>query len=170
MKTYFVYKTLNTITGQFYIGAHGGTLDDGYIGSGRLLKLAIAKHGSENFQVESRIMCESADEAYALEAFIVTEDVVADPRCYNLIIGGRGAPHLNQRKPYKRRRGVKKTEEQKVRMSELKRNMTEETKLKMSVSAKLRCKAALICPHCGAQGVSPNIRRYHFDNCSFGVF
>ena len=43
MKTYFVYKTLNIITGQFYIGAHGGTLDDGDVRD-RALQVSTAKH------------------------------------------------------------------------------------------------------------------------------
>jgi hypothetical protein len=165
MKTYFVYKTVNKLTNQFYVGVHGGTLEDGYLGSGRLLKRAIGKYGIENFYVESRILCSDADEAYDLEAFIITEDIINHPLCYNLIIGGRGGEHLNQRKPYKKRQGVKKTKEQKMAMAEIKRNMTQETKSKISQSAKVVCRVALTCPSCGFEGFAPNIRRYHFNNC-----
>lgn len=171
MKTYFVYKTINVVTGNFYVGVHGGSTDDGYIGSGKILKAAILKYGKEAFKVEYRIVCNSAEEAYELESFIVTEEVVNHPLCYNLIVGGYGGPHRRQRKVYKKRKGIVKTDAQKARMSEIKKNMSEDTKLKMSIAAVERCKDSLTCPHCGHIGVPPNIRRYHFNNCkSFGVF
>lgn len=39
----FVYKWTNRINGKMYIGSHAGTIDDGYVGSGRAFAAAIKK-------------------------------------------------------------------------------------------------------------------------------
>ncbi len=40
---YVIYKTTNLVNGKFYIGKHQtNDLNDGYIGSGKILRLAIA--------------------------------------------------------------------------------------------------------------------------------
>jgi len=50
---YIIYKTTNQINGKFYIGKHQtNDLNDGYLGSGTLLKRAIQKHGRQNFKKE----------------------------------------------------------------------------------------------------------------------
>jgi hypothetical protein len=42
---YIIYKTTNNINGKYYIGQHiTDNLDDGYIGSGRRLKIARKKY------------------------------------------------------------------------------------------------------------------------------
>lgn len=45
----FVYKWTNRINGKMYIGSHAGTIDDGYVGSGRAFAAAIKKYGIHNF-------------------------------------------------------------------------------------------------------------------------
>lgn len=37
------------LNGKKYIGSHAGTIDDGYIGSGKVFQRAIKKHGIKNF-------------------------------------------------------------------------------------------------------------------------
>ena len=48
-----IYKTTNLVNGKTYIGQHKySKLNDGYIGSGRILKKAIKKYGKNNFKTE----------------------------------------------------------------------------------------------------------------------
>ena len=52
MKNHYIYLTTNLINGKKYIGKHYGELNDDYLGSGNLIKLAINKYGKENFKKE----------------------------------------------------------------------------------------------------------------------
>lgn len=73
-KHYLVYKITNLVNGKIYIGKHEtDNLDDGYLGSGKLLKRAIEKYGEENFQREILFECSSKAEMDAREAELVNE-------------------------------------------------------------------------------------------------
>ena len=88
---YTVYRTTNKINGKFYIGTHKTTdPDDNYLGSGKILKRAIEKHGVENFVKEVLHVFDNPEEMFAKEREIVTVDFLEESNTYNLKIGGEG--------------------------------------------------------------------------------
>lgn len=94
MKFFFIYKTTNLITGKFYIGAHTTRdLDDGYLGSGLVLKNSINKWGLENHIREILQFLPDSDSLYSYEHQLVNEDLLNDPCCMNLKVGGKGGTH-----------------------------------------------------------------------------
>ena len=84
---YTIYKVTNKLNNKHYIGKHQTkNLDDGYMGSGKLLKRAIEKHGVENFTKEILHVFDNEEDMNAKEA----ELVVLDEHSYNLCPGGHG--------------------------------------------------------------------------------
>ena len=87
----FIYEWTNIVNGKKYIGSHKGRIDDGYMGSGRLFRAAVKKHGSENFV--RKILEFVADkgmvfdrEQYYLDMF----SCASDPNYYNILPKARG--------------------------------------------------------------------------------
>lgn len=105
---YLIYQTTNLINGKKYRGAHiSNELDDGYLGSGQLLKKAIAKYGIENFSKVILKECSSVQDMFEQEAIFVDAKWVEDPNTYNLKIGGEGGwDYINKE-------GLRWTEEKK---------------------------------------------------------
>ena len=88
---YFLYKTTNTLNGKFYIGVHSTVnLNDGYLGSGTIIKKAIKKYGKEVFVREILEFFGSKEEMFARETELVSEDFVKDHSNYNVHLGGKG--------------------------------------------------------------------------------
>jgi len=86
---YIVYETTNTINNKKYRGAHvTQVLDDGYLGSGVVLKHAIKKYGKENFKRTVLCECNSIDEIIEMEKQYVSKDWIDNNDTYNLQTGG----------------------------------------------------------------------------------
>jgi hypothetical protein len=84
---YTIYKITNTLNGKYYIGKHQTKdLNDGYFGSGKVLKHAIKKHGIENFTKEILHVFDTELEMNAKEK----ELVELNESSYNLCPGGKG--------------------------------------------------------------------------------
>jgi hypothetical protein len=88
---YYIYKTTNLINGKYYYGMHcTDNLNDGYIGSGTILKRSINKHGKENFKTEILEFLPSKEMLIKREKDIINEEVLNDPNSMNLQHGGGG--------------------------------------------------------------------------------
>ena len=92
---HYTYRIDNLINGKYYIGKHSSeSLDDKYMGSGPLIKAAIAKYGIKNFKKTILKTFSTSEEAFEHEAQIVTMAEVNDPMCYNVQPGGKGKQKL----------------------------------------------------------------------------
>jgi hypothetical protein len=90
-KYFFVYKTTNKKNGKFYIGIHStNDLNDGYLGSGTILKSSIKKNGKENFKLEYLEFFENYEDLREAEKKLVNEELLKNPKCINLVYGGGG--------------------------------------------------------------------------------
>ena len=88
---YTIYKITNKLDGKIYIGKHQTKdINDGYMGSGKILKRAIDKHGLENFTKEILFQFDNEADMNAKEAELVTEEYVKEDTNYNLCPGGNG--------------------------------------------------------------------------------
>ena len=167
---FIVYKTTNKINGKCYVGSHKTeNINDGYLGSGKYLLRSIEKHGLENFVREILFQFDNSEDMYAKEAEIVNEDFLMNENTYNLKVGGYGGfDYINktitseqiQKRAHAGYKAAKLgTAEMQSKASKTKwanpetrkkmlndgrhwigRKHSEETKRKMRLSAKARCK------------------------------
>lgn len=123
----YIYKTTCLITGKYYIGMHRTyRKNDGYIGSGLLLKRSIKKYGLENHIFEILEYCDTIESLCKREEEIINEELLQDKLCMNLKLGGIGGATMTGRKMSqetkdkirKSRTGIKHKEETKKRISE----------------------------------------------------
>ena len=87
----YLYKTTNKINGKIYMGVHRtDNLNDGYLGSGILLKRAIDKYGIENFSKDIIEFFDTYKDALNAEKKIVNEKFIERDDVYNCKEGGFG--------------------------------------------------------------------------------
>lgn len=98
---YTIYKITNIINNKEYIGYHQtNDLDDGYMGSGKLIKRAIEKYGIENFSKEYIDIFNNREDAEALEALLVNEDYTLREDTYNICLGGNVRIMVGKNNPF----------------------------------------------------------------------
>lgn len=94
---HFVYETTNNINGKKYIGKHStNNINDGYLGSGKLLKLAVSKYGEEHFSRKIISIFDSSDAAFEFESLVVDEDLIKNKNYYNCKPGGCGGIYMTE--------------------------------------------------------------------------
>lgn len=87
----YLYQITNLINNKIYIGVHKtDDIDDGYMGSGKVIKYAIEKYGIENFRKDILENFDTYENALAKEAEIVTDEFLQRDDVYNLRRGGTG--------------------------------------------------------------------------------
>ena len=88
---HYIYKVTCNVTGKYYIGMHStSNLEDGYFGSGKVLKRSLNKYGKENHSIEILEWLTDRSSLKLREKEIVNEELLVDPMCMNLKIGGDG--------------------------------------------------------------------------------
>ena len=91
-------------------------LDDGYVGSGTRLWHSIKKYGRENFKLEILEFCSDRESLKKREAELITEDLLKDPMCMNLKIGGEGGwDHLTKEQIVRRNTKLSRIKADKIR-------------------------------------------------------
>ena len=116
---YYLYEIKNLLNDKIYVGVHQtDNLEDGYMGSGKLLKKAIEKYGINNFKktiletFSSQEGMLKRDREVVDEKFLLREDV------YNLKLGGEGGFDWINSSDIPKMRGKKHSEETKKVISE----------------------------------------------------
>ncbi len=106
---YTTYVITNKINGKKYIGVHKtNNLDDGYMGSGKLIRHAIQKYGIENFTKQIFGIWNSEQEAYNVEANMVNNEIVESNMYYNQTVGGHGGSNKGLNAGIKKLQNIEK--------------------------------------------------------------
>lgn len=85
-----VYKVINKITEEYYIGVHKtDDPNDEYFGSGLRIKRSIQKYGKSYFAKEILFVFETKEEAFQKETNLL-RDLLNEKHCLNIAQGGMG--------------------------------------------------------------------------------
>lgn len=90
-KFHLLYRVTNIDTGKEYIGIHStDCIEDGYMGSGKLLKCDIGIYGVSSFRREVIDLFENREQLLEAEFNHVNEQYLNTANTYNLVYGGGG--------------------------------------------------------------------------------
>ena len=129
---YYIYKITNLRNGKVYIGMHRTkSLDDGYMGSGKLLKVAIKKYGKDNFQKEILEIFDNEEDMILKEKELVTDEFVLSEDNYNIMPGGKFGSLERNNLTFKSRKHSKDTIE-KIRSAAIGRRHSDDSRKKIS--------------------------------------
>lgn len=96
-KYHYIYKITCLKNNKYYIGMHStDNLDDGYLGGGVKIKNSIKKHGKDKHKKIILEFYENRDLLKEREKELVNEELLNDPMCMNLVIGGEGGIFNNE--------------------------------------------------------------------------
>lgn len=86
---HYLYKIVNNVSGEYYYGVHSTeNLNDSYFGSGSRLKNNIKIFGKDNFTKTILEFFPDRSSLMREEKRIVNEEMLKDPKCLNVILGG----------------------------------------------------------------------------------
>lgn len=190
---FYLYKITNKINGHYYYGrrVYNGEKaeEDPYFGSGKRLKLAIKKHGVHNFFKEIVALFDTEEDLINAEKLLVNEQVVKDPNCYNLALGGHGGYTFYSERIFthspESKEKISKANKGRARPDAREtfiklglnkwwagRTRTEEDRNRKKIATKNTVengthasKQLATCPYCLYTTGIGNARRWHFNNC-----
>lgn len=132
MTYYVLYQITNTVNNKIYIGLHQTTrIDDRYMGSGKLLKLAIKKYGIASFKKDILHVYDNLEDVIAAEIEIVTEEFCRRKDTYNIMPGGKFGSRRRNGLTFEGKAHTEQTKET-IRNASTGRLHSEETKKQMS--------------------------------------
>lgn len=127
---HYIYWIENLINGKYYIGIHStNNLFDGYIGSGKIILQAYDKYGTENFDMTIIQKFNTRLELSLAEKVLITEDVVNDPKCYNIRLGGIDGiqSKITKKRMSIAQKGIKPSKKSREKMSNSQKKRSKET-------------------------------------------
>jgi len=90
-KYHYIYKITCLKNNRYYIGMHStDNLEDGYFGGGKRIKNSVKKHGKDAHRKEILEFFENRDLLRQREVELVNEELLNDPMCMNIKLGGEG--------------------------------------------------------------------------------
>ena len=105
---YYLYEIKNNLNNNIYIGVHETKdINDGYMGSGNIIKKAIKKYGKENFSKRILEYFDAREKMYKREAEILTPEFIKSGKVYNLSPGGLGGSMRQNQKPFRQKHSEK---------------------------------------------------------------
>lgn len=100
LKYHYVYKITNLISGKIYIGRHStNCMNDGYFGSGKLIRRAVKKYGKKCFSIEIIKEFDTYKESCDYEAELVNVDFCNRSDTYNIVEGGSNPVMYRENNP-----------------------------------------------------------------------
>ena len=85
---YYLCQITNLVNNKIYIGVHKThDMNDGYMCSGKVIKRAMEKYGSDNFRKD---ILKNSRDMYERKKEMVTEEFLSRNDVYNLHRGGHG--------------------------------------------------------------------------------
>jgi hypothetical protein len=113
---YYLYQIKNKLNEMVYVGIHKTKdINDGYMGSGKILSHAIKKYGLENFEKTILANFDNEESMRLAEKMYVDDIFVARPDVYNIVNGGGcgwkyvNENGLNKNKSLETRKKISKT-------------------------------------------------------------
>ena len=115
-KYHYIYKITCLKNNRYYIGMHStDNLNDGYFGGGKRIKNSVKKHGKDAHRKEILEFFENRELLIEAERKIVNYDLLQDPLCMNLSLGGNVVILYGERNGFF---GKKRTDEHSRKMEE----------------------------------------------------
>lgn len=161
---YYLYEIRNNLNDKIYVGVHKTTdMDDGYMGSGKILLRAISKNGIENFTKTILETFATSEQMYAREKEVVTDEFLLREDVYNLRRGGTGGFDYINRSGITKFKGKQHSEETKRKTGHPGNKHGLGNQGGKKNKGLKRDKK--LCPHCNTSCAVNMYARLHGDRC-----